>query len=147
MDFVPTTMSILNNWTNVLTSKTISSLLFCDGFRGYEFSDLMKYVLSHQKTIIFAESFELSYWIHVYLPRYLLHDSERLQRLHLYNALCWAKDDVETLCTFDENDSCQIIISTIALVQGISCKSNYIIIKYLIQIFMNNIKCKGENYK
>jgi superfamily II DNA helicase RecQ len=93
------------------------------GLGGYEFPDLMKYVTSHWKTIIFAESLELSYRIHVYLLCCLPNGSERLRRLHLYNALCWAEDNVETLCAFGEDGSCQIVISTIALAQGINTKA------------------------
>ncbi|KAJ6471023.1 P-loop containing nucleoside triphosphate hydrolase protein [Mycena sanguinolenta] len=90
---------------------------------GDEFPDLIQYLLSNRKTIIYCATIELCWRVYVYLLRLLPPGPRRMRRVRLYHAMCWPEENEMTVALMRDDPMCQIIVATVAFGQGFNVKS------------------------
>ncbi|KAJ7212698.1 P-loop containing nucleoside triphosphate hydrolase protein [Mycena pura] len=90
---------------------------------GTEFPDLIQYLLSNRKTIIYCATIELCWRVYVFLLRLLPPGPRRLTRIRLYHAMCWPDENEKTVALMRDDPMCQIIVATVAFGQGFNLKS------------------------
>jgi superfamily II DNA helicase RecQ len=93
------------------------------GLGGDEFPDLLPYVTSNRKTVIYCSTIDMCWRVAVYLWRLLPPCSDKTARVRLYHALCWSEENEETTRLLREDPRTQIVIATIAFGQGINVKT------------------------
>jgi superfamily II DNA helicase RecQ len=85
---------------------------------GDSFPDLLQYLASKRKTIIYCATIELCWRVYVFLLRLLPPGPRRLTRVRLYHAMCWPDENEKTVALMRDDPMCQIIVSTVAFGQG-----------------------------
>jgi superfamily II DNA helicase RecQ len=90
---------------------------------GAAFPDLLIYLLSNRKTVIYCPTIELCWRVYVYLFRLLPPGPDKLRRIRLYHAMCWPDENEKTVALMRDDPECQIIIATIAFGQGFNVKT------------------------
>ncbi|KAJ7157225.1 P-loop containing nucleoside triphosphate hydrolase protein [Mycena filopes] len=90
---------------------------------GDSFPDLLKYLASMRKTIIYCATIELCWRVYVFLLRLLPPGPRCLTRIRLYHAMCWPEENEKTVAMMRDDPECQIIVSTVAFGQGINVRT------------------------
>ncbi|KAJ7725279.1 P-loop containing nucleoside triphosphate hydrolase protein [Mycena maculata] len=90
---------------------------------GEEFPDLIQYLVSNRKTIIYCATIELCWRVYIYLLRLLPPGPRRMTRVRLYHAMCWPEENEKTVALMRDDPMCQIIVATVAFGQGFNVKS------------------------
>lgn len=93
------------------------------GLSGTEFPDLLPYLNSGRKTIIYCRSIDLCERVSAYLWRCLPATPERHTRVRLYHALCWDEENEETVRLLREECRTQAVVATVAFGQGMNIKT------------------------
>ncbi|KAJ7681380.1 hypothetical protein B0H17DRAFT_1205904 [Mycena rosella] len=93
------------------------------GLAGYEFPDLLPYLLSGRKTCIHCPTIDMVFRVYVYIWRLQARNADKMRRTHMYHSLCSPAYNEETLRLIDEDPHCQIVIATIAFSNGINAKA------------------------
>jgi superfamily II DNA helicase RecQ len=93
------------------------------GLGGDEFPDLLFYILTGRKTVIYCATIELCWRVYIYLIRMLPPGPQRINRIRLYHAMCWPEQNVQTVDALRDDPDCQIVIATIAFGQGFNVRS------------------------
>ncbi|KAJ6487519.1 hypothetical protein DFH09DRAFT_1339391 [Mycena vulgaris] len=93
------------------------------GLAGYDFPDLLPYLMSGRKTVIHCEALDLVFRVYVYILRLQANDADKLRRTRMYTSLCSDFYNQETIRLIDEDPHCQIIVATIAFSNGINARS------------------------
>ncbi|KII90231.1 hypothetical protein PLICRDRAFT_53320 [Plicaturopsis crispa FD-325 SS-3] len=114
------------------------------GLGGDEFPDLLRYLLSNRKTIIYCATIELCFRVLIYLMRMLRPGPERLRRVRLYHALNWDKFNEETVRLFRDDPLCLVIIATIAFGQGINIRTALDSIQFAVDTIDQTEQQKGR---
>ncbi|KAF7339867.1 p-loop containing nucleoside triphosphate hydrolase protein [Mycena venus] len=82
------------------------------GLAGYEFPDLLPYLMSGRKISIHCSTLDMVFRVYVYIWRLQPPEADKLRRTRM-----------ETIRLIDEDPHCQIIVATIAFSNGINAKS------------------------
>ncbi|KAJ7749928.1 P-loop containing nucleoside triphosphate hydrolase protein, partial [Mycena metata] len=90
---------------------------------GDSFPDLLQYLASKRKTIIYCATIELCWRVYIFLLRLLPPGPRRLTRIRLYHAMCWPDENEKTVELMRNDPMCQIIVSTVAFGQGFNVPS------------------------
>ncbi|KAJ6618581.1 hypothetical protein B0H10DRAFT_1658134, partial [Mycena sp. CBHHK59/15] len=90
---------------------------------GYDFPDLLPYLMSGRKTSIHCDTLDLVFRVYVYIWRLQADGVDKLRRTRMYTSLCSDFYNSETIRLIDVDPNCQIIIATIAFSNGINAKS------------------------
>ncbi|KAJ7795955.1 hypothetical protein B0H14DRAFT_3552674, partial [Mycena olivaceomarginata] len=90
---------------------------------GEEFPDLIQYLLSNRKAIIYCATIELCFRVYIYFLRLLPPGRRRLRRVRLYHAMCWPDENEKTVAMMRDDPMCQIIVATVAFGQGFNVKT------------------------
>ncbi|KAJ6527967.1 hypothetical protein DFH09DRAFT_848590, partial [Mycena vulgaris] len=90
---------------------------------GETFPDLLQYLASKRKTIIYCATIELCWRLYIFLLRLLPAGRRRLTRVRLYHAMCWPDENEKTVALMRDDPMCQIIVSTVAFGQGFNVKT------------------------
>ncbi|KAJ7759723.1 P-loop containing nucleoside triphosphate hydrolase protein [Mycena maculata] len=98
--------------------RTLSHTLGRDSF-----PDLLPYLASKRKTIIYCATIELCWRVYVFLLRLLPPGPRRLTRVRLHHAMCWPDENEKTVALMRDDPECQIIVATVAFGQGFNLKS------------------------
>jgi superfamily II DNA helicase RecQ len=93
------------------------------GLGGSQFPDLLQYLAEGRKTIIYCATIELCWRVFVFLFRLLPRGPQRLRRIRLYHAMCWAEENEETVAMLRDDPLCQVVVATVAFGQGFNVKS------------------------
>ncbi|KAF8057176.1 P-loop containing nucleoside triphosphate hydrolase protein [Lyophyllum atratum] len=89
---------------------------------GNTFPDLLEFLASGRKTVIYCDTIELCWRVAVYLFSLLPPGLEKLTRVRLYHAMCWPDENEETIRLIRDDPCCQVVIATVAFAQGINVK-------------------------
>ncbi|KAF8056278.1 P-loop containing nucleoside triphosphate hydrolase protein [Lyophyllum atratum] len=89
---------------------------------GDTFPDLLPFLASGRKTVIYCETIELCFRVAIYLWSLLPPGLEKLTRVRLYHAMCWPDENEETIRLIRDDPHCQVVIATVAFAQGINVK-------------------------
>ncbi|RDB16841.1 ATP-dependent DNA helicase RecQ [Hypsizygus marmoreus] len=89
---------------------------------GETFPDLLAFLSSGRKTVIYCATIELCWRVAVYLWSLLPPGLEKLKRVRLYHAMCWPDENEETIRLIRDDPRCQVVIATIAFAQGFNVK-------------------------
>jgi superfamily II DNA helicase RecQ len=93
------------------------------GLAGYDFPDLLPFLLSGRKTVIHCATLDLVFRVYVYIWRLQRRNADKMRRVRMYTSLCSAEYNQETLRLIDEDPEFQIIIATIAFSNGMNARS------------------------
>ncbi|KAJ7769651.1 hypothetical protein DFH07DRAFT_954244 [Mycena maculata] len=90
---------------------------------GEEFPDLIKYLLSNRKAIIYCATIELCWRVYIFLLRLLPLGPRQLICVRLYHAMCWPDENERTVALMHDDPMCQIIVATVAFGQGFNVRT------------------------
>ncbi|KAJ7105861.1 P-loop containing nucleoside triphosphate hydrolase protein [Mycena epipterygia] len=90
---------------------------------GDSFPDLLPYLASKRKTIIYCATIELCWRVYIFLLRLLPPGPRRLTRVRIYHAMCWPEENEKTVALMRDEPMCQIIVATVAFGQGFNVKT------------------------
>jgi len=93
------------------------------GLGGDKFPDLLLYLVSNRKTVIYCFTIDMCWRVAIYLWHLLPPRSDKMARVRLYHALCWSEENEETTRLLRGDPRTQIVIATIAFGQGINVKT------------------------
>ncbi|KAK6975061.1 P-loop containing nucleoside triphosphate hydrolase protein [Favolaschia claudopus] len=93
------------------------------GIGGWEFPDLLPYINGGRKFSILCPTIDLVFRVFVYIWRIQPSTADKFRRVRMYDSLCPAKYNEETIRLMENDPGCQIIVATIALSNGINCLS------------------------
>lgn len=109
------------------------------GLSSWSFPDLDWIIESKHKTIIYCDTFALSFCLRVYFYYKAPH-----KVICLYNSLCFPSYNSDTLCLFLEDRNTQIIIAMDALVVGIDLPNVKDIVDLDCKHPNHGKQCKGR---
>ncbi|KAJ7874328.1 hypothetical protein B0H14DRAFT_2160551, partial [Mycena olivaceomarginata] len=93
------------------------------GLTGYEFPDLLPFLLSGRKLCIHCATIDLVFRVYVYIWRLQSSSADKFRRTRMYHSLCPPEYNEEIIRLIDNDPHCQIIICTIAFANGINAES------------------------
>ncbi|KAJ7190107.1 P-loop containing nucleoside triphosphate hydrolase protein, partial [Mycena pura] len=91
------------------------------GLKSRTFPQLLQYLDSGRKTVVFAPTLEIVTRIYTYLFNMEPPGVDHGRRVRTYTALCDPEFNAETLRLAKEDDQLQIIVATVALANGVDC--------------------------
>ncbi|KAJ7204742.1 P-loop containing nucleoside triphosphate hydrolase protein [Mycena pura] len=93
------------------------------GISGRSFPQLLPYLNTGRKAVIYASSLDIVTRIYTYLFRMEPPGVDHGRRVRQYTALCDPSFNAETLRLMETDPQLQIVVATVALANGIHCSS------------------------
>jgi hypothetical protein len=110
--------------TNERPNTQFNIVITKDSLSGSTFPSLLQYLSSNRKTVIHCHSMDVLWRVYIYLWRCLQSSgAHRLKRIRMYHGLLPAEYNVETLTLMETDPDFQVIVSTIAIANGINARS------------------------
>ncbi|KAJ7752951.1 P-loop containing nucleoside triphosphate hydrolase protein [Mycena metata] len=90
------------------------------GISGYSFPDLLPFLQSGRKAVIFCPTIDMVFRVYVFIWRLQSRTADKLRRTRMYTSLCPAEYNQETLRLLNDDPYFQIVIATVAFSNGIN---------------------------
>ncbi|KAJ7729326.1 P-loop containing nucleoside triphosphate hydrolase protein [Mycena metata] len=90
------------------------------GLSGYSFPDLLPFLQSGRKAVIFCPTIDMVFRVYVFIWRLQSRTADKLRRTRMYTSLCPAEYNQETLRLLKDDPYFQIVIATVAFSNGIN---------------------------
>lgn len=93
------------------------------GLGGDQFPDLLPYLNSNRKAVVYGKSIDICFRMYLFALRCSPNNLKRHKRFRLYHALCWSVENAEIVRLIRDDPECQVVFATIAFGQGFNIKS------------------------